>query len=117
MGKEKIKDLAVTLLERVLFMYPTFYVVPGLFVMALAVTLDHYAILATSTTILIGLAGWWYIGQGFWRYEAWRASGPRGTYYNPSGYPSEGAKTYLVWWTFGVFLSMYRVLYHVYCRY
>lgn len=83
----------------------------GLIIIGVAIALGVFSPLPTWVAIIVGIAGWWFLGNTYWRYEAWRASGPRGIYWNPSG-ASYGAKTTLIWLTFGVFIS----LAHSFCR-
>ena len=59
----------------------------------------------TWFTIVGAIIGWWYISCILWSYECWRASGPRGIYWNPADSPQEG-KTILIWLMFGIFISL-----------
>jgi hypothetical protein len=97
-------------LIELLCLYPIIDTAVGIFIIGIALMLGTFPSLLLPA-VLIGIAGWWFIGNTYWRYEAYRASGPRGTYWNPGG-SFYDAKTVLIWWTFGVFLSMA----HSFCR-
>jgi hypothetical protein len=83
----------------------------GCVVIGIAICLGVFSSIPSWIYVLIGLAGWCFIGATCWRYESWRASGPRGTYWNPSGV-CYGVTTPLIWGFFGIFLSIA----HSFCR-
>jgi hypothetical protein len=85
----------------------------GLTIIGIAIVLGVFSLIPAWLAVQIGVAGWWFIGHAFWRYEAWKASGPRGIYWNPTGFSAPyGPTVHLVWWTFGVFISIA----HSFCR-
>lgn len=93
--------------------YPIFEIVVGLLIIGGVITLGIFALIPVWLAAGVGIFSWLVIGITFWRYESWRASGPRGTYWNPAGIGTYyGTTTLLIWGTCGLFLS----LAHSFCR-
>ena len=105
--KEETKDRLIELL----CCYPIIETFIGCVVVGIAIALGVFTSLPSWVYVLIGLVGWCYIGTTYWRYESYRASGPRGTYWNPGG-GCYGVMTPLIWGFFGIFLSIA----HSFCR-
>jgi len=68
--------------------------------MILSVLLTKFTWFPTWVASPLCIAGWLYIGYTIWRYECWRASGPRGIYLNPGGMNGD-IRVVLAWLFFG----------------
>jgi hypothetical protein len=94
--------------ESICCFFANYPVIPIIFVSGvISLSFLH---MPTSFTIFAAVIGWWYINLIYWRYECWRASGPRGIYWNPSDSLQEG-RTICIWLMFGTFISIAHSIY------
>jgi len=82
---------------------------PGPVVIIIAVALLKYTSVPAWLLSPVIIAGWCWFNCDCWRYEAWRASGPRGIFVNTCGSTSNVLYN-LVWLFFGFFIMVVNIL-------